>query len=140
MDIEIKALSSKAKVSKAHEHDAGLDLTCVRVENCGGFIEYGTGVAMSIPEGYVGLLFPRSSVSNKSLIMANSVGVVDANFQGEIKVRMRRLDLEDFKGYNVGDRIAQLVIVPLATYKLTLVDEFSQDSERGEGGFGSSGN
>lgn len=140
MNIEVKFLSDRAEVSKAHPSDAGLDLACTSVESYSGFIEYGTGVAISIPSGYVGLLFPRSSVSNKSLSMANSVGVIDSGYRGELKVRMRRLAGDKFSGYSVGDKVAQLVIMPLARYNIIGVEEFSSlESARGAGGFGSTG-
>lgn len=140
MNIEIKYMHPDAKADRAYEADAGLDLRAVSVNDTMKFVEYGTGVAVNIPKGYVGLLHPRSSISNKNLVMANSVGVIDAGYHGEIKVRFKRIhQFYMYDGYSLGDKIAQLVVVPLASYEINIVDEFSELSERGEGGFGSTG-
>lgn len=121
--------------------DAGLDLTAnsLNVEN--QFIEYGTDIAIEIPEGYVGLLFPRSSVTKKSMMMKNSVGVIDSNFRGEIKLRFAKINVDpSFKNqfYDVGDRVGQLVIIPIPQITLIETDSLSE-TDRGDGGFGSTG-
>lgn len=116
--------------SYANEGDAGLDLTAVSIRECGNFTEYGTGLAFEIPAGFVGILAPRSSVSNLGLSLANSIGVIDSGYRGELKVRFYGQEK-----YNIGDRIAQLVIVPCPN--VTLEETLLSNSERGEGGFGS---
>lgn len=137
--IEVKLLSERAVVpTKAYVSDAGYDITATSVAAYGDYIEYGTGLAVNIPAGYVGLLCPRSSVSDRPLIMANSVGVIDSGFTGELKVRFRQLKSEK-PLYAPGDRVAQLVIMPIVTTAMRVVDEFER-SERGSGAFGSSGN
>lgn len=139
MDIKIKKLSEEAIVPKySREGDAGLDLTATSITYGDRFIEYGTDLAIEIPQGFVGLLFPRSSVSNKSLALANSVGVIDSNYRGEIKLRFRLTDLSN-QCYNKGERVGQLIIMPYPQVSLVEVDELS-DTARGQHGFGSSGN
>lgn len=135
--------------------DAGLDLTAVSKEyNYDfGFWEFGTGLAVEIPHGYVGLVFPRSSISKTPYSLINSVGVIDSGFRGEIKFRfsddsnnlypskfgtIRKSSLKDVKPYEVGDRIGQLVILKLPSFQPKFVEELS-DTERGVGGFGSTG-
>jgi len=95
-------------------------------------------LAMEMPEGYVGLIFPRSSISKTDHYLRNSVGVIDSGYRGEIKVRMSTPLLGGVE-YKVGDRVAQLVIMKLPWVNLQEVDELS-DTDRGEGGFGSTGN
>lgn len=143
MEVKIKKLDPNAVIpSKAHVDDAGFDLTATSKSAGLGYIEYGTGIAIEIPKGHTGLLFPRSSVSKKDLSLCNSVGVIDAGFFGEIKLRFKpsrlKMDLR-VRDYEVGDRIGQLIILPLPEVTLTEVDELG-DSERGDGSFGSSGN
>lgn len=142
MNIKIKKLDSKAVIpAYANPGDAGMDVVATSVKFEENYIEYGTGLSFEIPEGYVMLIFPRSSVSKKDMILANCVGVLDSGYRGELKLRFKivyqagRL-LRDF--YNPGDKIGQIMIIPYPTIEFTEVDELS-DSERGEGGFGSSG-
>ncbi len=123
--------------SYAKEGDACFDLTATSINLMDKFIEYGTGLAMEIPEGYVGLIFPRSSVTNKDLILKNSVGVVDSGYRGEIKFRFLRTK-DIIEAYSVGDRIGQMMILPHPTVELEEVDELTI-SDRGEGGYGSTG-
>lgn len=121
--------------SYAKAGDAGLDLTACHMSYDGTFIEYGTGIAVEIPRGYVGLVFPRSSVSKKEdFYLKNSVGVIDSGYRGEIKLRFNKSDT----CYEVGEKIGQLIIMPYPTVQIVEVDELS-DSERGMGGFGSTG-
>ena len=90
---------------------------------------------MEIPVGYVGLLFPRSSISNYDLTLSNSVGVVDSGYRGNIKFRFKQTsDLT----YYIGDRIVQIIIIPHPHIQFVEVDELS-DSERGSGGYGHTG-
>lgn len=127
----------------ATEGSAGLDLVAVtatspRVEACGPYTEFDTGLVFEIPKGYVGLFFPRSSIVPKtSYILANGVGVIDSDYRGTIKARYR--DLNNFAGratYKPGDKIGQLVILPYPMVQLNVVNEV-EETERGEGGFGS---
>ena len=121
--------------SYAKNGDAGLDLTATHMTWEENFIEYGTGIAVEIPEGYVGLVFPRSSVSKKeNFYLKNSVGVIDSGYRGEIKLRFNQSDSH----YQAGEKIGQLIIIPYPTIYLEQVEELSS-TERGEGGFGSTG-
>lgn len=144
MKVKIKKLNTEATVpSYAKSGDAGLDLTAIskREVSSGGFYddtqyyEYSTGLALEIPEGYVGLVFPRSSISNTDLTLANSVGVIDSGYRGEVKLRFKAT--KQHKSYGIGEKIAQLIILPYPMIELEEVENLS-DSERGVGGFGSS--
>ena len=145
MKVRFKKLVDKAVTpSYAKPGDAGMDMTTIgsqiNVEN--NYIEYFTGIAVEIPEGYVGLLFPRSSTSKKDLRLANSVGVVDSGYRGEISFRYKfpkDIYFAKLKRYGNGDRIGQLVIMPYPQIELEEVSELSI-TERGEGGYGSTGN
>lgn len=139
MRIKIKKLHEDAKIPKyAHSTDAGLDLTAISLEVVDhgeyGYYEYNTGLSMEIPEGYVGLIFPRSSISNTGMILANSVGVVDSAYRGPVKCRFKYI--KGTKSYDPGDRVAQLIIMPYPKVEFEEVEEVST-TERGEGGFGS---
>jgi dUTP pyrophosphatase len=139
MEIIVKRLLPEAVMPKrANKTDAGVDLvaTSKRIEG-DLFIEYGTGIAVEIPKGYVGLLFPRSSVTNKQMMLKNSVGVIDSEYRGEIKARFMFRD-ENEEHYSVGERVAQLLIVPIALPDF-IESEVLNESDRGEGGFGSTG-
>lgn len=138
--MRIKKLNELAKIpSYACHGDAGLDLTATSITETDQYIEYGTGLAIEIPYGFVGLLFPRSSVSKYDLQLANSVGVIDHGYKNEVKVRFRRLKESDVKEYHIGDKICQLVVMPIAIIeKIEIVDDLGE-SERGMGGFGHSG-
>lgn len=139
--VKIKKNHPKAVVPKYQKvGDAGLDLVATRiVEESLYKITYGTGISMEIPHGYVGLVYPRSSVRNKDLILSNSVGVIDSGYRGEIMATFRKT-LDNYEGniYEVGDRICQIIIVPYPLIDFVEVDELS-DSDRGDGGFGSTG-
>jgi dUTP pyrophosphatase len=101
-------------------------------------VVYGTGLALEIPEGYVGLIFPRSSISKTSLSLANCVGVIDSGYRGEILLKFRT-DANNKTGhYTIGDRIGQLLIIPYPQIEFEEVLELS-DTIRSGGGFGSSG-
>ena len=139
MKVKIKRLNENAIIPRyAKEGDAGLDLTATSVaEDDKGNIVYGTGIAVEIPKGYVGLVFPRSSIANKSLTLTNSVGVIDSGYRGEIMFKFKNFD--DYVSiYKVGERIGQLIIMPYPTIEFEEVDKLSE-TERGTGGYGSSG-
>lgn len=124
----------------AKSGDAGLDLIAIDCykNHDYEFVEYGTGLAVEIPEGYVGLIFPRSSISKTPHTLANSVGVIDSGYRGEIKLRMRYKDSKEDMEYGFGDKIGQLVVIPYPKVQLEEVLELS-NTDRGEGGFGSTG-
>lgn len=138
--MKIKLLDKNCLPTRGHEHDAGLDLRARVYDTifpqCTEFIP--TGVCVQIPAGYVGLLFPRSSISKTPLRMANSVGVIDAGYKGEIKVPLFNTDEVEIIDIDKYSRIAQLVIVPCMDFELELTDDLGT-SERGNGGFGSTG-
>ena len=138
--MKIKLLDTKCYPKKAHTYDAGYDLkarkeTSVFPQDT-EFIP--TGVCVQIPVGYVGLLFPRSSISKTPLRMANSVGVIDSGYTGEIKVPLYNTSEVEIRDIEQYERIAQLVIVPCMDWQLEVVDDLGT-SERGTGGFGSTG-
>jgi dUTP pyrophosphatase len=141
MEVKIKKLVENAIVPKyAHETDAGLDLTATSMElDEYGNVVYHTGLAFEIPKGYVGYIFPRSSISKYSLQLTNSVGVIDSGYRGEVLFKFKTIsNKKDFKLYEVGERIGQLIIMPYPNIELVEVDELSS-TDRNEGGFGSSG-
>lgn len=141
MRIHLKKLHPDAVVpAYAKESDAGLDLTATSIiSDQEHQIVYGTGIALEIPEGFVGLVFPRSSVRKTDLYMSNSVGVIDAGYRGEIQVTFNKKFYDDFNArYAVGERVAQIIILPHPQVIFLETDELS-DTERGTGGHGSSG-
>lgn len=142
MKVKIKKLAEQAVIPKyANKNDAGLDLTATSIMEHKNRFTYGTALSIEIPEGYVGLIFPRSSIMKRDLRMTNCVGVIDSGYRGEIKVVFENEGMQnqhDYeKRYAVGDRIAQLIIIPYPRIEFEEVKEL-EDSERGEGGFGSS--
>lgn len=132
--------------TKAHPWDAAFDLTAVsmRIDEQYGFIEYNTHIICEVPRGFAGLLFPRSSLSKYELVLCNHVGILDSNFRGNILLRFRpagsvgSLYNCGINWYNVGDRIAQLLIIPILGVEFNEVDELEK-TDRGASGFGSSG-
>ena len=142
MELKFKKLHESAVLpSYAKEGDAGMDLTAVSKESNGDILTYKFGLAVEVPKGYVGLMFPRSSVYKQDLIMSNCVGVVDSGYRGEImaKYRLARNPDKTLETYNIGDRVAQLVVVPYASCAPAWAEELSS-TERGEGAHGSTGN
>lgn len=145
MKIKIKKLHKDAVIpSYAKDGDAGMDLTAISANGSPehGYVEFGTGLSIEIPKGYVGLIFPRSSISKRSAMLANSVGVIDSGYRGEITLRFK-IDTATlfakgciYKPYMKGDRVGQLIIMPYPHIEFEEVDELSE-TERGEGGFGS---
>ena len=138
MRIRVKKVHPDAVIPQyAHFGDAAVDLVATRKwEDDYGNICYGTGLAMEIPENHVGLLFPRSSVSKTNLRLCNAVGVIDAGYRGEI---MMKFDKGGDKEYEPGDRVGQLMLVPIPSIQFVQVTNLPQ-SDRGLGGFGSTGN
>ena len=138
--VKVKKLTPEAVVpSYSKIGDAGMDLTITReIENTSFSVSYGFGIAMEIPKGFVGLVFPRSSVRNQDLILSNCVGVIDSGYRGELQATFKKTNGLDSIKYKVGERGAQIVILPYPTIYMTEVPELS-NTERGEGGFGSTG-
>lgn len=136
----IKKLKPEAVIPfRAHEEDAGMDLTCTTYEFKNDRHVYGTGLAIEIPVGHVGLIFPRSSICKYDLRLSNSVGIIDSNYRGEINAVFESGGMGDYnKIYKIGERIAQLVILPYPQVTIEEVEELAQSS-RGTGSFGSSG-
>ena len=143
MKVKIKYLSDKAvRPEYATIGSAGMDLSAVidaPVElKAGGRVLIPTGIAIQIPTGYGGFIFPRSGLAHKKGIsMSNCVGVIDSDYTGEIKVALHNISGHNYT-VNPGDRVAQLVFLPIEVAELEEVDELDK-TERGVGGFGSTG-
>lgn len=139
--VKIKKLDVNAVIPKyAKPGDACVDLvaTSVSYDEVKGFV-YGTGLAMEIPEGYVGRIYPRSSNCKTNAYLTNSVGNVDSGYRGELMVVYKNTDLSMTKApYKVGDRIAQFCIEKVNPIRFIECEELSE-SERGAGGYGSTG-
>lgn len=152
MRVRIKKLHPDAVIPKyAKEGDACFDLTAIAIEffpKSGEFtskpeeyaplyFEYKTGLAIEIPEGYFGLIRPRSSISKTALIF-NTSGIIDSGYRGELTVRFKCSNLRTGKVYEKGDRVAQLMILP---YPHVIWEETNilSETERGTGGYGSTG-
>ena len=139
IEVKFKKLCAEAVMpTKAHQSDAGADLvaTSKKWDDEKQCWIYGTGIATEIPEGYVGLVFPRSSIRKYGLALANSIGVIDSGYRGEIMCSFKPTG--SCPTYNVGNKIAQLIIMPYPETNYVEATELS-DSERGEGGHGSTG-
>ena len=138
--VKVKKIVPEAVIpSYSKPGDAGMDLTITKeIENTSFSVSYGFGIAMEIPKGYVGLVFPRSSVRNQDLILSNCVGVIDSGYRGELQATFKKTQGLDSIKYKVGERGAQIIILPYPTIYMTEVPELS-DTERGSGGFGSTG-
>jgi dUTP pyrophosphatase len=137
MKIQVKKLVPEAVVPRIMtDGAAGADLTATSIESTKEYMEYGTGIAVAIPKGFVGLIFPRSSVTKMDMMLKNSVGVIDSDYRGEIKFRFQVSTVG--KTYQVGDRVGQLVIVPIPPVEYEEVENLD-DTQRGEGGYGSTG-
>jgi dUTP pyrophosphatase len=125
----------------AHPGDAGADLLSSEalVLRAGHRALVGTGVSIALPEGHAAFVVPRSGLAAKhGITVVNSPGTVDAGYRGEIKVTLLNTDLESDHQIEVGDKIAQLVVVPVVRAVFVPVDELPESS-RGTGGFGSTG-
>lgn len=138
LQIKFKKLNPNAVMPKQGTTGAaGFDLTAVSIEKNEKMMKYDTGIAVEIPPGYVGLVFPRSSVCKTGLSLANGVGVIDQDFRGSISLVFYK-NTQCIVPYFPGDRIGQLVIVPIPAVEFVEVDELSE-TERGAGGYGSTG-
>jgi dUTP diphosphatase len=141
--VKVKKLDSKAKLpTRGSEFAAGADL-CACVDGgteipAHGTVFVGTKLAMEIPEGYAGLVFARSGLASKrGLAPANKVGVVDSDYRGEIIVALHNHGDEPQR-IEDGERIAQIVVTPFLNAAFVEADSLAE-TERGEGGFGSTG-
>lgn len=140
VDVKIRKVHPDAVLPKrAHPTDAGMDVTAISMEMTEDYIEYDTGLQFQLPPGYVMLIFPRSSNSKKDLLMCNSVGVLDAGYTGNLKFRFKlTTDGYTEKIYNPGDKIGQIIILPYPEINFIETEEFDE-TDRGSGGFGSTG-
>ena len=140
MTLKIKLLTKSATLPRAATAGAaGMDIRAdesIRIQPNETRLVH-TGLAVEIPRGFVGLMFPRSSIYRTPLRQPNSVGVIDSDYRGEIRAMF---DNRSNEAYDIlaGDRVAQLVIVPFQACECVAVDELT-DTARGEGGFGSTG-
>lgn len=141
MEVKIKLLSDKAKLPvKGTPDSAGYDLTAASVfwDRSNNIVSYGFGIAFEIPKGYVGLIFPRSSVYKKNLDMSNCVGVIDSDYRGEISAKFRLLNPNLDNVYISGERIAQIVFIKHDDVDFKVSEELSE-TIRGAGGYGHTG-
>jgi dUTP pyrophosphatase len=142
MEVKIKKLNENAVIPQyAKDGDAGMDLVATSIiSETDTQITYGIGLALEIPYGFVGLIFPRSSVRKTRLMLSNCVGVIDSGYRGELQATFNKVNQnsQSENDYKVGDRIAQIMIIPYPPIEFKEVQELS-DSERGTGGFGSTG-
>ena len=137
MKVRIKKLNENAVIpTYAKGGDGGMDLVITDIKGENKYdITYGFGISMEIPEGFMGLVFPRSSIRKTDLILSNSVGVIDSGYRGEIQVTFKKTGLNK---YEIGDRGVQIIIMPHPPIEFEEVEELT-NTERGEGGFGSTG-
>jgi dUTP pyrophosphatase len=142
VELPIARLNDDAVLpSRAHEGDAGLDLYACEAAHIGPGERWsvGTGVAVEIPDGHAGLVLPRSGLAKKhGISLVNSPGLIDSGYRGEIRVLLLNTDPADIFRVEPGDRIAQLLIAPIALAEPVEAAALA-DSARGDGGFGSSG-
>lgn len=139
--IKFKKLNDSAKIpTKGSDGAAAFDLYAISCnivnESEYGYVEYGTGLTVEIPDGYVGKIYPRSSISKTGMILSNSVGIIDSDYRGEIRFRFKMIPGSAM--YYVGDRIGQMLIEKVIPVEWIEVSELNE-SNRGTGGFGSTG-
>ena len=138
MQIKFKKVREVETPIYASEGAAAMDLfaaTDPEFDSIQNYYEIKTGIALQVPEGYGAFILPRSSISNKGIIIANSIGLGDPDFRGELRVRFKPVD-QDHIIYQKGERIAQLVIIQTPKIQLIEVNELDE-TVRGEGGYGS---
>jgi len=139
MEIKIKRLSKKAALPKyAHKGDAGMDLYIIddKVLNPGEWHAFSTGIAMEIPEGFVGLIWDKSGLASKFGLHVLA-GVVDSSYRGEVKVVVYNLSQKPYQ-FKKGEQVAQMIIQPCLNADIKMVNKLS-NTGRGQGGFGSTG-
>jgi dUTP pyrophosphatase len=153
MKVKIQKISPLAKIpTYAKEGDAGMDVIATSIiSDTPTQITYGLGIALEIPNGFVGLVFPRSSIRKTGLQLSNSVGLIDSGYRGELQATFNKLfggegmydemkvnQMQPNDYYKVGDRVAQIMIIPFPPIEFEQVTQLSE-TERGDGGFGSTG-
>lgn len=144
MKVKFRKLHKNAVIPIQTEGNAGMDMTCIDFKHEDSYIEFDTGIAVEIPDGYAGYLFPRSSNSKFDLLLCNSVGIVDSSYRGSIRFRYKAVTHDNIYSnivpeyYTIGDKIGQLVIMPYPKIESIEADELSE-TKRGDRGFGSSG-
>jgi dUTP pyrophosphatase len=142
MTLRVARLDARARLpTRAHPGDAGLDLYAVEaaVLAPGERASIPTGIAVEIPPGHAGLVLPRSGLAARhGISVVNAPGLIDADYRGEVRVLLLNTDREESFELAAGDRIAQLVMIAVATSDVEEVPALT-DTERGAGGFGSSG-
>ena len=140
--VPIKILSRDAQIPHmAYNGDAGVDLRSVEriVLKPQEHAMVATGLAIALPEGYAGFILPRSGLAAKhGISIVNAPGLIDSNYRGELKVILLNTDPDNSFTIEIGDRIAQLIVMPVPTINFEQVEELTE-SQRGESGFGSSG-
>ena len=141
--VNIKKMHQDAVTpSYAKDGDAGMDLVATSIiSETTTDVTYGLGIALEIPYGYVGLIFPRSSIRKYDLSLTNCVGVIDSGYRGELQATFKKnnwLKGNESEKYQVGDRVAQIIILPYPQILFVESEELSE-TERGSGGFGSTG-
>lgn len=138
IDVKIRKVHPDAVIPfRAHATDAGMDVIAISMEITEDYVEYDTGLQFQLPEGYAMLIFPRSSNSKKDLLLCNSVGILDAGYTGNLKLRFK-LITEEYteKIYNPGDKVGQIMIIPYPEINFIETEIFNE-TERSDGGFGS---
>lgn len=138
MQVKFKKIHPFAVLpTYAKPGDAGLDITATGIKHTDEeTVTYSTGLAVEIPPGHVGLIFPRSSIRDYNLMLSNSVGVIDSGYRGEIVLTFRRTG--NGASYDAGDRVGQMIIIPYPTVEPVWADELTI-TQREDGGFGSTG-
>lgn len=143
MDIIIETNNPNLIPQKAHESDAGYDLVAVSDaiikpgnEGSPNMVIYKLGIKIAIPEGYCGLILARSSISKRGLWLCNGIGLIDSGYSGELQARFYAFQNADL--YEKGDRVAQLMLLKLNDFQAIL--GAVSETDRGKGGFGSTGN
>lgn len=131
--LNSKAVSPESKTNGAAAFD--LTATSVRLDRANNATIFGIGLAFEIPKGYAMFIYPRSSSFKYNADFTNSVGVIDSDYRGEVHVMFKGLNV----GYNLGDRIAQAIVMPIPEVQYVQAESLSE-TERGDGGFGSTGN
>ena len=142
MELRVTRLSGEARLpQRAHDGDAGLDLHAAEAAllEPGERASVGTGIAIEVPDGHAGLVLPRSGLAKRhGIALVNAPGLIDSGYRGEVRVLLLNTDRDEAFEIEPGDRIAQLVLAPVAEAAVVEVSELA-DSARGGGGFGSSG-
>ena len=137
INVKVQKLHEDAKLPhKASEGAAAFDIYAHSIENKGSYLVYGTGLAFEVPEGHVLKLYPRSSVCKKGLLLHNSVGIIDSDYRGEVKVVFYRTPGSN--AYGKDERIAQIILEKIPEVCYNVSDSLST-TKRDSGGFGSTG-